>query len=139
MTDYPDFEGGKVRLLTERQWAEFEGLAVTIANSGGAKTFGQSVVATRLVDADKTLYLTSVAIVIVATNAADADNNQFGYMDIRSPDVVTWHGKAGFNGGIYIELDQPIKVAGGKDVYIYGFSYANHDVDIAVFARGYEI
>lgn len=136
---YADYEGEKRGLLSEAELAEREGNYVTITGLGADKTFEQSAIALRTVPAGKTLYVTTLTVYCVASNAADADNNQFFEVEVYAPSVATLHLKAGGNGGLVLLLRQPIKVAAAGLFTVYAFSYANHNVDLYITARGYEI
>ena len=135
----PDFQGGKYGLLTEAELAEREGYRVTIPVSGPNIAPGGFITTNHTPVAPLTLYITDITATIIATAVADRDNNQICHLDVRTPGALDLHVFAGGNGGIVCPLAKPIKVEGGDTIWLILYNFSNHNCDLFLTARGYEI
>jgi hypothetical protein len=91
------------------------------------------------VTAGKTLYITDVSFSIDANAAADGDKPQHGKIWLENDtdgQSLLW---IGGDGGGGMPLSKPIKVASEKVLRIHGFNKANHDLNIYVSVKGFEI
>jgi len=136
---YPDFEGNKAGLYSISYWAAFEGKEIVLENAGVNQAFGAALNATRTPVAPKTFYITDVSFYAGASNAADADNNQFAALLIFLPFPGTIVLALGGNGGRTEVLERPIRVVATATVTAAIYAYANHDIDMGFTVGGYEI
>ncbi len=136
---YPDFEGDKSGLRLQSNWREFGGKRKVLTGVKVSATFKQSAVILYVVPSGLTLYVTTLSIACIASVAADGDNNQFCFVELSAPSVLDKQVSAGLNGGGIFPLGQEIKVAAGETLFATLYSYANHNVDLALTIRGYQI
>lgn len=136
---YPDYEGGKQGLLEQSQLAEKEGNYFVLTAVGNNKAYLESAAELYDVLTGNTLYITTLTALIYATLVGNADLNQMCYIEVYAPSVATLQVQFTLNGGGVIVLKQPIKVSAGGRLIIYIYNVANHNCEIALTARGYEI
>ena len=134
---YPDFEGNKRGMYSPAEWAAKEGDDKNFRVAGLNKTFAQIATAAYAVPAGKTLYIVGMAINSTAVNAADADNNHHVFGGIS--EGLTIKSQLGGNGGAGITFSKPHVIAGGTNFNYSVVSGANHNVNMALTAWGYEL
>lgn len=135
---YPDYQGDKAAVFTPAEWAAFESRDKSLVATAINKTFGQWVLLSYTVPAGKTLYIVQSSIAILASAAADGDNNQFGYLYLYNFTTGLNLAFEGCNGGATILFPKPETLAAGEVLYVYGVTRANHSVDLWVSATGWE-
>ena len=136
--DFPDYQGGKVGVLSESEWAATEGREVNFGGIGiPNRAFGESTSVTYTVPAGRTLYITQFSISNEAVAAADGDNNQIciGVLEGGWAFTVV----IGGNGGANISFPKPIRAVAGTVVIASCTNRANHTTKAGVTFSGYEI
>jgi hypothetical protein len=74
----------------------------------------------------------------LAVAPADAELNQFIWVEIRAPAIGTVQTYIGGNGGVFLPYNTPIIVPAGGFFLAYCYCWANHDQSLCITARGYE-
>jgi len=137
--DYPDFEGDKSGIHLKADWAAHEGIDKNIFATLTNCVKNAVVVGSYLVPAGKTLYVTEFSFAIWATNAADADNNQFGYAYLVELGLGLVTDIVGGNGGGFMPLAKPAVFTAGQTMRAVVSCQTNHFSEIRVTAHGYEV
>ncbi|KKL71320.1 hypothetical protein LCGC14_2096140, partial [marine sediment metagenome] len=131
--------GDKSGLYLQSNWREQGGSRKILSAVKTGATFKEKATILYIVPSGLTLYITTLIAKCVASVVADGDNNQMCLMEIFAPSILFKQIAAGLNGGGVFPLGQEIKIAEGESFFGYLYSYANHDVDLTLVARGYEI
>ena len=135
----PDYSGTAVDVQLKAEWEERHGNRkhVTAVKSGAAP--GEYATTTYTVPSGKTFYVTTITAAGWASDAADADLPQHIWIEVYAPDVATLHIRMGGDGGVGLALSQPIRVRGGENLILYCYNASNHNMELSITARGYEI
>ena len=139
MSDKPDGYGLNVDLMPRPNWAAVEGKEKALIGVKGNAAWLDNAHVIYSVPPGKKLYIVTASWAVTASAAADADLLQHAQVDIRAPDIGTVQLYAGGEGGGAIDFSTPIVVDAGDLVASFLSSYANHNVDLALSLRGYEI
>lgn len=137
--DYPDYEGGKSRLLTVADWAAIEAYDVNLYGFGAGIAISVGISVAYAVPAGRILYITNFAFSSIAVANADKDNNQIciGRLEDVTVPTVFWY--QGGNGGGGLTFPKPIVIPALHTLRAYVYNYANHICNIDVVAGGYLI
>jgi len=138
-SDYPDYQGEKVGIFPEAEWATREGFGVDIRQytlnvAPNALIFAQHIVA-----GGRVLYITQFGFSSAANLVADADNNQICRGDIINFVTGVWYWLQGGNGGGRAVFSKSLVFLAGTTVHFRCANRANHNCDLGVYAGGYEI
>ena len=126
-----------VGVYLQPEWAALQGTDKNFSAQGTNKVFQEIVSGSYLVPPGKTLYVNTLAFVISASVAENADLNQMGQAEIL--DNLLQRGAVGGNGGGALVFPIPVVVAAEHTFYWVGTCKANHACNIGVIVKGYEL
>jgi hypothetical protein len=135
-TGYPDYEGNKSSVYSVEEWSVIEGVEKNFVLTAADKGFEETATSAYAVPAGKTLYISGMSLVVRASAAADADNNQMGAatLDTDGGNLAL----IGGNGGVPIVFKRPVVAPGDQDFNYTVTCYANHDCDMVLTLWGWE-
>lgn len=138
---YPDFEGDKSKLYSVPEWAAYEATDKTFTTSDTDVAPDGSIFEEYEVDADKTLYISSVTFTATASAQADRDNNEMCELIIYkwAPAPTVAYCLMGGNGGGQVTFPKPPVIEGGQILRVYVYNRANHNLNLKLNALGHEV
>ncbi len=139
MADLPDFYPGGADVMLKPDWSAHTGVDKAFEAFAFNQGYGAAINIVYVVPAGKKLYIVSLSSRCLASAAADGELNQFCETLVWDTTDARDGWRQGSNGGIGIILSPPFVVPAGHTISANIYVYANHNCNIYVIAKGYEV